>query len=108
MQWDGNVNAGFTEGNSSWLPVNSNYQSVNVEVGIYVCDKLMVSKYFNVSLLLWLPFRSEHGQQEQTQGGKKSTESSQVLLEKEILAQQGAYFIYIHLSRATTIMMLMG
>ncbi|NXS62566.1 SLC31 protein, partial [Brachypteracias leptosomus] len=32
MQWDGKVNAGFTEGNSSWLPVNSNYQSVNVEV----------------------------------------------------------------------------
>ncbi|NXB81949.1 SLC31 protein, partial [Donacobius atricapilla] len=32
MQWDGKVNAGFTEGNSSWLPVNSNYQTVNVEV----------------------------------------------------------------------------
>ncbi|OWK56922.1 Neutral and basic amino acid transport protein rBAT [Lonchura striata] len=31
MQWDGEVNAGFTEGNSSWLPVNSDYQSVNVE-----------------------------------------------------------------------------
>ncbi|NWR16156.1 SLC31 protein, partial [Emberiza fucata] len=31
MQWDGKVNAGFTEGNSSWLPVNSDYQSVNVE-----------------------------------------------------------------------------
>lgn len=39
--------------------------------------------------------------------GKKGTESSQVLLEKEILAQKGAYFIYIHLSRVTTIMMLM-
>ncbi|NXO80683.1 SLC31 protein, partial [Sitta europaea] len=32
MQWNGKANAGFTEGNSSWLPVNSNYQSVNVEV----------------------------------------------------------------------------
>ncbi|XP_010173532.1 neutral and basic amino acid transport protein rBAT isoform X1 [Antrostomus carolinensis] len=32
MQWDGKVNAGFTEGNSSWLPVNSDYQSVNVEI----------------------------------------------------------------------------
>ncbi|NXK59845.1 SLC31 protein, partial [Sylvietta virens] len=32
MQWDGKVNAGFTEGSSSWLPVNSNYKSVNVEV----------------------------------------------------------------------------
>ncbi|NXD62949.1 SLC31 protein, partial [Eolophus roseicapillus] len=32
MQWDGKVNAGFTEGNSSWLPVNPDYQSVNVEI----------------------------------------------------------------------------
>ncbi|NWI89538.1 SLC31 protein, partial [Pitta sordida] len=32
MQWDGNINAGFTEGNSSWLPVNTDYQSVNVEI----------------------------------------------------------------------------
>ncbi|XP_010705118.1 neutral and basic amino acid transport protein rBAT [Meleagris gallopavo] len=32
MQWNGNDNAGFTEGNSSWVPVNSDYQSVNAEV----------------------------------------------------------------------------
>ncbi|NWR67079.1 SLC31 protein, partial [Bucorvus abyssinicus] len=32
MQWDGEANAGFTEGNSSWLPVNSDYSSVNVEI----------------------------------------------------------------------------
>ncbi|NXG63703.1 SLC31 protein, partial [Hemiprocne comata] len=32
MQWDGKANAGFTEGNSSWLPVHSDYQSVNVEI----------------------------------------------------------------------------
>ncbi|XP_051469817.1 neutral and basic amino acid transport protein rBAT isoform X2 [Apus apus] len=32
MQWDGKVNAGFTEGNNSWLPVHSDYQSVNVEI----------------------------------------------------------------------------
>ncbi|KAJ7422037.1 Neutral and basic amino acid transport protein rBAT [Pitangus sulphuratus] len=32
MQWNGKANAGFTEGNSSWLPVNSNYESVNVEI----------------------------------------------------------------------------
>ncbi|NXX28945.1 SLC31 protein, partial [Nicator chloris] len=31
MQWDGKVHAGFTEGSSSWLPVNSNYQTVNVD-----------------------------------------------------------------------------
>ncbi|NXD75372.1 SLC31 protein, partial [Halcyon senegalensis] len=31
MQWDGKDNAGFTEGNSSWLPVHSDYRSVNVE-----------------------------------------------------------------------------
>lgn len=55
MQWDGKANAGFTEGNSSWLPVNSDYHGVNVEVGICVCiDKPMVEKYFNVSVLLWL------------------------------------------------------
>lgn len=73
MQWDGEVNAGFTEGNSTWLPVNSDYQSVNVEVGIYMWDKLIVSKYFNVSILLWVPFSSEHWQREQTQGKKKRT-----------------------------------
>uniref|UniRef100_A0A8C5T4P6 Solute carrier family 3 member 1 n=1 Tax=Malurus cyaneus samueli TaxID=2593467 RepID=A0A8C5T4P6_9PASS len=33
MQWNGEVNAGFTEGNSSWLPVHFNYRSINVEVG---------------------------------------------------------------------------
>ncbi|NWW88738.1 SLC31 protein, partial [Rhynochetos jubatus] len=32
MQWDGEVNAGFTEGNSSWLPVHSDYHRVNVEI----------------------------------------------------------------------------
>ncbi|NWJ00362.1 SLC31 protein, partial [Crypturellus undulatus] len=32
MQWDGKFNAGFTEGNSSWLPVNPDYESVNVEI----------------------------------------------------------------------------
>ncbi|XP_025902060.1 neutral and basic amino acid transport protein rBAT [Nothoprocta perdicaria] len=31
MQWDSKLNAGFTEGNSSWLPVNPDYESVNVE-----------------------------------------------------------------------------
>ncbi|NXR80166.1 SLC31 protein, partial [Pycnonotus jocosus] len=44
MQWDGNVNAGFTEGNSSWLPVNSNYQSVNVEVQS-TCSNSTLSLY---------------------------------------------------------------
>lgn len=47
------------------------------------------------------------GSKNEPEGKKKSTESSQVLLEKEILAQQGVYFIYIRLSRATTITMLM-
>lgn len=42
MQWDGKPNAGFTEGNSSWLPVNPDYESVNVEVGICLPDKLML------------------------------------------------------------------
>lgn len=45
------------------------------------------------------------GSSDKLKGKKKGTESSQVLLVKEILAQQGAY---IHLNRATTVMMLMG
>ncbi|XP_074845732.1 amino acid transporter heavy chain SLC3A1 [Carettochelys insculpta] len=32
MQWNGNLHAGFSEGNISWLPVNQDYQNVNVEV----------------------------------------------------------------------------
>lgn len=48
------------------------------------------------------------GSSDKLKGKKKGTESSQVLLVKEILAQQGAYLIYIHLNRATTVMMLMG
>uniref|UniRef100_A0A8C3T487 Amino acid transporter heavy chain SLC3A1 n=1 Tax=Chelydra serpentina TaxID=8475 RepID=A0A8C3T487_CHESE len=32
MQWNGNLHAGFSEGNISWLPVNLDYQNVNVEV----------------------------------------------------------------------------
>ncbi|NXG42064.1 SLC31 protein, partial [Psilopogon haemacephalus] len=32
MQWNDKINAGFTDGNSSWLPVNTDYQSVNVEI----------------------------------------------------------------------------
>uniref|UniRef100_A0A8C8RN04 Amino acid transporter heavy chain SLC3A1 n=1 Tax=Pelusios castaneus TaxID=367368 RepID=A0A8C8RN04_9SAUR len=32
MQWNGKLHAGFSEGNISWLPVNSDYQNINVEV----------------------------------------------------------------------------
>uniref|UniRef100_A0ACB8GAE4 Uncharacterized protein n=1 Tax=Sphaerodactylus townsendi TaxID=933632 RepID=A0ACB8GAE4_9SAUR len=32
MQWDSNPYAGFTDGNSSWTPVNSDYPNINVEV----------------------------------------------------------------------------
>ena len=32
MQWDNSLNAGFTDGNRPWLPVASNYTSVNVEL----------------------------------------------------------------------------
>jgi len=31
MQWDNTSNAGFSDGQSSWLPVNTNYPTVNVE-----------------------------------------------------------------------------
>ncbi|XP_037663195.1 neutral and basic amino acid transport protein rBAT [Choloepus didactylus] len=32
MQWDNSSNAGFSEGNNTWLPPNSDYQTVNVDV----------------------------------------------------------------------------
>lgn len=35
MQWDNSSNAGFSEGNHTWLPTNSDYHTVNVEVSIH-------------------------------------------------------------------------
>ncbi|XP_063774442.1 amino acid transporter heavy chain SLC3A1 isoform X2 [Pseudophryne corroboree] len=32
MQWDNSSNAGFNDGNKTWLPVNQDYTKVNVEV----------------------------------------------------------------------------
>ncbi|XP_075060236.1 amino acid transporter heavy chain SLC3A1 isoform X2 [Mixophyes fleayi] len=32
MQWDNSSNAGFNIGNKTWLPVNQDYQAINVEV----------------------------------------------------------------------------
>lgn len=34
MQWDNSSNAGFSEGNHTWLPTNSDYHTVNVQVSI--------------------------------------------------------------------------
>jgi glycosidase len=31
MQWNGGKNAGFSDGDSTWLPVNPNYTDINVE-----------------------------------------------------------------------------
>ena len=34
MQWDNSSNAGFSEGNHTWLPTGSDYHTVNVDVSI--------------------------------------------------------------------------
>jgi glycosidase len=31
MQWDDSINAGFNEGNKTWLKVNENYPTINVK-----------------------------------------------------------------------------
>ena len=33
MQWSGEVNAGFSTGNTTWLPVAPDYEERNVKVG---------------------------------------------------------------------------
>lgn len=32
MQWSGGKNAGFSSGDSTWLPINENYHEVNLEI----------------------------------------------------------------------------
>jgi glycosidase len=34
MQWSESKNAGFSSSNSTWLPVNENYQSINIKVDL--------------------------------------------------------------------------
>lgn len=84
MQWNGKVNAGFTEGNSSWIPVNSDYQSVNVEVGTYVWQ---TNSLKNIVMYLFFSdfFYSVGIGSKNKLKGRKSSESSQ-FLEQEILA----------------------
>lgn len=31
LQWDNSTNAGFTQGNETWLPIHKNYRTVNIE-----------------------------------------------------------------------------
>ncbi|XP_065610672.1 amino acid transporter heavy chain SLC3A1 [Cyrtonyx montezumae] len=50
MQWNGEANAGFTEDSSSWLPVNSDYRSVNAEVQMTQSNSTL-NLYRELSLL---------------------------------------------------------
>lgn len=34
MQWDDSPYAGFSDGNSTWIPVNHDYLNINVKVSM--------------------------------------------------------------------------
>jgi hypothetical protein len=65
MQWDESFNAGFSNGSKTWLPINPEHNSINVEV----CHKKVLLCYYesfltvvNNVLLKWLITEQAHMQ----------------------------------------------
>ena len=52
MQWTGDLNAGFTDHSKTWLPVHSNYPTVNVKVSRYTLVTYCVTKSTSLLIIL--------------------------------------------------------
>jgi oligo-1,6-glucosidase len=56
MQWDGSANAGFSTSNTTWLPVNPNYKSINATEEM--ADKGSVYHYYQELIALRKKYQS--------------------------------------------------